>query len=64
MIAFSTSCFFLSAMDGKTEQRGYIKFCVKVSKSTAETLEMLRQTFGEHSISWMAFTFQGWLSVS
>jgi hypothetical protein len=37
---FSTLCFILSAMDGKTEQS---KFCVKLSKSATETLEMPRE---------------------
>jgi hypothetical protein len=61
--AFSTSCFVLSAMDGK------IKFCVKLIKSTTETLEMFCEAFGEHffrsdSGFWMVFTFQGQSSVS
>jgi hypothetical protein len=38
-------------MDGKIEQRVCIKFCVKLGKSAIETLEMLREAFGEHSLS-------------
>jgi hypothetical protein len=38
-------------MDGKIEQRACIKFCVKLSKSATETLEMLREAFGEHALS-------------
>jgi hypothetical protein len=38
-------------MDGKIEQRVCIKFCVKLGKSATETLEMLREAFGEHSLS-------------
>jgi hypothetical protein len=49
--ASSTSCFVLSAMDGKIEQRACIKFCVKLSKSATKTLEMLHEAFGEHSLS-------------
>jgi hypothetical protein len=41
-------------MDGKIEQRVCIKFCVKLSKSVTETLEMLREAFGEHPVSWTA----------
>jgi hypothetical protein len=41
----------LYALDGKIEQRVCIKFCVKLSKSTTNTLEMLREAFGEHSLS-------------
>jgi hypothetical protein len=41
-------------MDGKIEQRVCIKFCVKLGKSATETLEMLREAFGEHSLSWSA----------
>jgi hypothetical protein len=41
MSAFSNSCFVLIAMDGKIEQFVCIKFCVKLGKSAAETLEML-----------------------
>jgi hypothetical protein len=52
MSAFLTSRFVLSAMDGKIEQRVCIKFCVKVSKSATKTLEMLREAFGKHSLSW------------
>jgi hypothetical protein len=39
-------------MDGKIKQRVSIKFCVKLGKSATETLEMLCQAFGEHSLSW------------
>jgi hypothetical protein len=49
--AFSTSCFVLSAMDGKIEQCVCIKFCVKLSKFINKTLEMLREAFGEHSLT-------------
>jgi hypothetical protein len=49
--AFSTSRFVLSAMDGKIEQRVCIKFHVKLSRYAAETIEMLREAFGEHSLS-------------
>jgi hypothetical protein len=38
-------------MDGRIEQRVCIKFCVKLSKSAAETLEMVREAFGERSSS-------------
>jgi hypothetical protein len=41
-------------MDGKTEQRVCIKFCVKLGKSATKTLEMLREAFGEYSLSWAA----------
>jgi hypothetical protein len=50
MSAFPTSCFILSATGGKIEQRVCYKFCVKLGKSAAETLEMLREAFGEHSL--------------
>jgi hypothetical protein len=36
-------------MDGKIEQCVCIKFSVKLRKSATETLEMLREAFGEHS---------------
>jgi hypothetical protein len=38
-------------MDGKIEQSVCINFCVKLSKSTTETIEMLHEAFGEHSLS-------------
>jgi hypothetical protein len=38
-------------MDGKIEQCVCIKFYVKLGKSTTETLEMLHEAFGEHSLS-------------
>jgi hypothetical protein len=38
--AFSTLCFVLSVMDGKAEQHVFIKFCMKLSKSTTKTPEM------------------------
>jgi hypothetical protein len=41
-------------MDGKIEQRVCIKFCVKLGKSTTETLGMLHEAFGEHSLRWTA----------
>jgi hypothetical protein len=37
-------------MDGKSEQRVCIKFYMKLVKSTTETLEMLRESFGDHSL--------------
>jgi hypothetical protein len=50
--AFSTWYFPLAEMDGKIEQRVCIKFCVKLGKSTTETLEMLREVFGEQYLIW------------
>jgi hypothetical protein len=44
----------LFCLDGKIEQCVCIKFCVKLSKAATETLEILRQAFGEHSLSWTA----------
>jgi hypothetical protein len=38
-------------MDGKIEQRVSIKCGVKLGKSTTKTPEMLREAFGEHSLS-------------
>jgi hypothetical protein len=38
-------------MDGKIEQRVCSKFCVKLGKSATDTLEILREAFGEHSLS-------------
>jgi hypothetical protein len=38
-------------MDGKIKQRVCIKFCVRLGKSTTETLEMLHEAFGEHFLS-------------
>jgi hypothetical protein len=39
-------------MDRNIEQCVCIKFCVKLGKSATETLEMLREAFGEYSLSW------------
>jgi hypothetical protein len=41
-------------MDDKIEQRVCIKFCVKLGKSATETLGMLREDFGQHSLRWTA----------
>jgi hypothetical protein len=38
-------------MNGKIGQCGCIKFCMKLVKSATETLEMLREAFGDHSSS-------------
>lgn len=38
-------------MDRKIEQRVCINFCVKLGKSATETLEMIREAFGECSLS-------------
>jgi hypothetical protein len=38
-------------MDGKIEQRVCINFLVKLGKSDTETFEMLREAFGEYSVS-------------
>jgi hypothetical protein len=39
-------------MDGKIKQCFCVKFCLKLGKSTTETVEMLPNAFGEHSLSW------------
>jgi hypothetical protein len=39
-------------MDGRIKQHVCIKFCIKLSKSTIKTLEMLCEAFGEFSLSW------------
>jgi hypothetical protein len=49
--AFSISFFSLAAMDGKIEQSFCFKFCVKLGKSATETLKMLREAFGEYTLS-------------
>jgi hypothetical protein len=41
-------------MDGKIEQHVCIKLSVKLGKSATETLQMLCEAFGEHSLSWTA----------
>jgi hypothetical protein len=38
-------------IDGKIKQCVCVKFCVKLGKSTTETLEILCGAFGEHSLS-------------
>jgi hypothetical protein len=38
-------------MDGKTEKRVCIKFCVQLGKSATETLQMLRKAFEDRSVS-------------
>jgi hypothetical protein len=37
-------------MDGKIEQHVCIKFCMKLGKSATETLETVREAFGEHPL--------------
>jgi hypothetical protein len=41
----------LPATDGKIEQRVCINFGLELGKSATETLEMLNEAFGEHSLS-------------
>jgi hypothetical protein len=38
-------------MDGKIKQCVCIKFCMKLDKSATETLEMICEAFGGHSLS-------------
>jgi hypothetical protein len=38
-------------MDGKIEQRVYIKFCVTLGKSATDTPEMLHEAFGDQVLS-------------
>jgi hypothetical protein len=38
-------------MGGKIEQCVCIKFCLKFGKSTTQTLKMLCEAFGKHSLS-------------
>jgi hypothetical protein len=44
-------------MDGKIKLCVSIKFCVKLGKSTTKTLEMLREAFGEHSLTLQGLNF-------
>jgi hypothetical protein len=44
--AFTTSCFVLSAMDGKIKQYDCIKLYVKLSKYTTENIEKLWEAIG------------------
>jgi hypothetical protein len=62
--AFLALWFLFSVTDGKIEQCVCIKFCLTLSKSTTETLQMLHEAFGEHSLNQITFTFQGQSSVS
>jgi hypothetical protein len=48
---FFTWCLVLSAMDDKIEQRVCVKFFGELGKSDTETLELLRETSGQHSLS-------------
>jgi hypothetical protein len=43
--ASSNSHLIWSVMDGKSEQRFCVKFCVKLDKSAAATIEMLSEAF-------------------
>jgi predicted nucleic acid-binding Zn ribbon protein len=54
MTAFSTLCLILSVMDGKIGHHVCIKFRMKLGKSATKPPEMLRQVFGEHSVSRIA----------
>jgi hypothetical protein len=38
-------------MIGEIQQRVCIKFCLKLNKSATETLEILHEDFGEHSLN-------------
>jgi hypothetical protein len=68
MSTSSTSCFLFPVIDGKIEQCVCIKFCMKLGKSTAETLNaswgFWRTLFKSDNSFWMTFTFQGWSSVN
>jgi hypothetical protein len=42
-------------MGGKIEQCVCIKLCMKVGKSAIETIDMIRQECGEHSLAGRRF---------
>jgi hypothetical protein len=40
-------------MDVQFEQRVNIKFCVKLGKTATETLQLLRDAYGDEALSWV-----------
>jgi hypothetical protein len=51
-------------MEGKIEERVCIELCMKLGKSATETLEMLHEAFGEHSLSQtMVFEWHSWFKT-
>jgi hypothetical protein len=51
-------------MDGKMEQRVCIEFYLELGKSATKTLEMLREAFGEHSLSRTVFEWHSCFKAS
>jgi hypothetical protein len=49
------SFFVLSVVDGKIKECVSIKFGMELGKTTAKTLEMLREPFGEHYLCLTGF---------
>ena len=43
--------FAVRRMDVKVEQRVNIKFCLKLGKTTTETLQLLRDAYGDEALS-------------
>jgi hypothetical protein len=41
----------VSRMDVQVEQRVYIRFCVKMGKTATETLQLLRDAYGDEALS-------------
>jgi hypothetical protein len=42
-------------MDGKIQQHISIKFCMRLGESATEPLKMLREAFGQHSLTGQRF---------
>jgi hypothetical protein len=56
--------FTVRRMDVRFEQRVNIKFCVKLGKTATDTLQLVREAYGDEAFSQVKKGLKGWRTAA